>query len=165
MTHPEETFMTTLTPRVCALLALAAIAAAAVPSATHAQAAWPTKIVRLVTPFSAGGPGDDVARMTADALGKSLGQTVIVDNKAGAGGIIGADTVAKAAADGYTLLAGANGAILNDFVRPKMPYKPDDLVPVTGVSSSPSLIVVASDVPAKSMRELQAWAKGEKDGI
>jgi tripartite-type tricarboxylate transporter receptor subunit TctC len=150
--------------RICAVTALVACTAA-MPSLASAQSPWPTKLIRLVTPFSAGGPGDDSARMTADALGKSLGQTVIVDNKAGAGGIIGADAVAKAPADGYTLLAGANGAILNELIRPKMPYKPGDLVPVTGVSWSPSLIVVANDVPAKSMKELQAWAKGEKDGI
>jgi tripartite-type tricarboxylate transporter receptor subunit TctC len=145
--------------------ALATLACVLVAPQASAEGTWPTHVVRLVTPFSAGGPGDDFARMTSDALVRALGQPVIVDNKAGAGGIIGADAVAKSAADGYTLLAGANGAILNSLIRPKMPYAADSLVPVTGISASPSLIVVAPDVTAKSLKELQALGKREKDGL
>ena len=123
--------------------ALFTLALALGAGAAWAQSpAWPTKPIRIVTPYAAGGPGDDTARMVADGLAKALGQPVIVDNKPGAGGIIGADLVAKAPPDGYTLLAAANGTLINSLIRAKMPYAAGDLVPVTGVSASPSLLVV-----------------------
>lgn len=142
---------------------LVGLVTAAVP--VWAQGAWPQRPIRLVTPFSAGGPGDDTARQVADALTKALGQPVIVDNKPGAGGIIGADLVAKSKPDGYTLLAAANGTLINSLIRAKMPYAATDLVPVTGVSGSPSLLVIDQQVKASSLKELQAYAQSEPNGI
>ena len=144
-------------------LILSVLAAAAVPA--FAQGAWPQRPIRLVTPFSAGGPGDDTARLVADGLSKALGQPVIVDNKPGAGGIIGADVVAKSAPDGYTLLAAANGTLINSLIRTKMPYAATDLVPVTGVSASPSLLVIDPELKARNLKELQALARSEPNGI
>ncbi|MDQ7957602.1 MAG: tripartite tricarboxylate transporter substrate binding protein [Pseudomonadota bacterium] len=146
--------------------ALVALALALAAGAASAQSpAWPTKPIRIVTPYAAGGPGDDTARMVADGLAKALGQPVIVDNKPGAGGIIGADLVAKAPADGYTLLAAANGTLINSLIRGKMPYAAGDLVPVTGVSASPSLLVVDPSLQATNMKELQALARAEPRGL
>ncbi|SIR20179.1 tripartite tricarboxylate transporter substrate binding protein [Pseudacidovorax sp. RU35E] len=147
-------------------MALVALALSMGPGAAMAQSpAWPTKPIRIVTPYAAGGPGDDSARMVADGLAKALGQPVIVDNKPGAGGIIGADVVAKAPADGYTLLAAANGTLINSLIRSKMPYAPGDLVPVTGVTASPSLLVVDPALAAKDLKALQALARAEPRGI
>lgn len=146
--------------------ALVALALALAAGAASAQSpAWPTKPIRIVTPYAAGGPGDDTARMVADGLAKALGQPVIVDNKPGAGGIIGADVVAKAPPDGYTLLAAANGTLINSLIRGKMPYAAGDLVPVTGVSASPSLLVVDPSLKATNMKELQALARAEPRGL
>jgi tripartite-type tricarboxylate transporter receptor subunit TctC len=144
---------------------LAGIAAALLASSALAQGAWPQRPIRIVAPFSAGGPGDDSTRLVADALSKALGQPVIVDNKPGAGSIIAADAVAKAPPDGYTLLAAANGTLINSLIRKKMPYAAGDLVPVTGVSDVPSLLVIDASIPAKDLKELQAYAKKESRGI
>ncbi|MDB5859052.1 MAG: Tripartite-type tricarboxylate transporter, receptor component TctC [Ramlibacter sp.] len=143
----------TLTRLACAALLLAA-------AAVQAQG-FPDRPLRLVTPFSAGGPGDATARQLADGLSKRLGQPVIVDNKPGAGGIIGADMVAKAPPDGYTLLAGANGAIINPLIRAKTPYTGSDLVPVSGVSEAASLILVDPRLKVTSLKELQALARSQ----
>jgi len=125
------------------LLALAG--AAALPA--RAQDRWPAaKPIRLVLPFSAGGPGDTNVRAMAQAQGKQLNQTIIVDNRPGAGGIIGSEFVAKSAPDGYTWLSAGNGAIANALLRPKMPY---------------AVLVTNANVPAKNLKELQAWARAK----
>jgi tripartite-type tricarboxylate transporter receptor subunit TctC len=134
-------------------------------STAFAQAAWPAKPIRIVAPYAAGGAGDESARAIAEGLSKALGQPVVVDNKPGAGGVIGADLVAKAPADGYTLLAGANGTLINPLIHPKLPYAASDLVPVSGVSFSPSLIVADPGLGVKTLAELQARAKADPNGI
>jgi tripartite-type tricarboxylate transporter receptor subunit TctC len=140
------------------LLALAG--AAAVPA--RAQEPWPGgKPIRLVLPFSAGGPGDTNVRAMAQAQGKRLNQTIIVDNRPGAGGIIGSEYVAKSAPDGYTWLSAGNGAIANALLRPKMPYAESDLVPVVGTSTAPSVLVTNAGVPVQNLKELQAWARAK----
>ncbi|GAB7547917.1 Bug family tripartite tricarboxylate transporter substrate binding protein [Cupriavidus sp. 8B] len=144
----------------CAMLALSSLPAGA-------QAHWPDKPIRLVLPFSAGGPGDITTRLIAQALGRQLGQTVIVDNKPGAGGIIGAEFVAKSAPDGYTLLIAGNGAVANALLRAKMPYADSDLVPVVSTNAAPSVMVVgagASRKDIKDLKTLQAFGKA-KGGI
>jgi len=140
------------------LLALAGTAALSV----RAQEPWPGgKPIRLVLPFSAGGPGDTNVRAMAQALGKRLNQTIIVDNRPGAGGIIGSEYVAKSPPDGYTWLSAGNGAIANALLRPKMPYAESDLVPVVGTSTAPSVLVTNAGVPVTNLKELQAWARAK----
>ncbi|MDF3831557.1 tripartite tricarboxylate transporter substrate binding protein [Cupriavidus basilensis] len=148
-----------------ALLRLGTLAVAAtviVPGQVPAAPApWPGKPVRLVVPFSAGGPGDTVARLIAQALAKQFGQSVIVDNKPGAGGLIGSEYVAKSQADGYTLLVAGNGAIANGLLRTKMPYAEDDLVPVAITNSAPSVLITAPTAPFTDLKSLQAYGKAK----
>jgi tripartite-type tricarboxylate transporter receptor subunit TctC len=134
-------------------------AAALLPLLAFAQA-WPNKPVRLVSPFPAGGGTDAFARPLAAQLSQQLGQQVIIDNRAGAGGTIGADHVAKSAPDGYTFLVGAVHHTIAVSVYAKLPYDLErDLVPVTMVASVPSVVVVHPKVPIHSIKELIAYAK------
>ena len=131
-----------------------------IPFAVAAQS-WPAKSVKIVVPFAAGGATDVVARLLAQKLSESWGQAVVVENKAGAGGNIGADVVAKSPADGYTLLM-ASGSIVtaNPHMYKALTYDPArDLVAVTNVATGPQVIVVHPSVPAKDLRELIAYAK------
>lgn len=160
--------MTDRLPRRKALsrLAIAALATAVLWSgqAPAAASRWPEKPIRLVLPFSAGGPGDITTRLIAQALGKQLGQTVLVDNRPGAGGIIGAEYVAKSPPDGYTLLVAGNGAVANGLLRAKMPYAEGDLIPVVSTNTAPSVMVTGSLAPFKDLKSLQAYGKA-KGGI
>ncbi|MFM8667151.1 MAG: tripartite tricarboxylate transporter substrate binding protein BugE [Betaproteobacteria bacterium] len=140
--------------------ALLAVIAALWSSAVYADS-FPAKPIRLVVPFAPGGSTDLVARMLAERMGPLLGQTVTVDNRGGAGGTLGADLVAKATPDGYTLLMGTvstHGA--SPAIYRKIPYDPvKDFQPITNVMSVPSVFVVNPKMPAKSMREFIAMAK------
>jgi tripartite-type tricarboxylate transporter receptor subunit TctC len=146
--------------RTVAGTVLAAIALSAVPWAT-AQEPWPAKPISLVVPFPSGGTTDVLARALADALSKSLGQPVIVESKPGAGATLGADYVAKARPDGYTLLMGAVHHTIATSVYKKLPYDfQKDLAPITTVAMVPNVLVVnASLTPAKSVAELVAAGK------
>lgn len=126
-----------------------------------AQAAYPDKPIRLVVPFGAGGGTDVLARMLADRLGRSLGVSVIVENKAGAGGTIGTDFVAKASPDGYTLLMGTNATLaLAPGLYRQLPYDPiGDLTPITSVASGPSVLVVNMAVPAQDVPSLVSYIR------
>ena len=127
-----------------------------------AQDAWPSNSVRIVVPFAPGGSTDVIARMMAQKLGELWGQTVVVDNRAGAGGNLGADIVAKAPADGYTLLFGTGSITINPQLYKKMPfYTKKDLVPITNVASGPMLVVVPDDSPLRSVKDLIALAKAK----
>ena len=141
-----------------ALLAFAAITAIGVSTPSSAQN-WPTKVIKFVVPFSAGGANDLVARIAAEGLSKELGQTVIVDNRPGAGAVIGANLVAKSPPDGYTFLVGAVGVVTNSFIFKKLPYADSDLIPVSLIAVSPSIIVVNPNFPAKNLAEFVAYAK------
>ena len=127
-------------------LVLSAAAAALLPALLHAQttAAWPTKPVRIIVPFAAGGTTDILARALAPELGKAFGQTFIVDNKPGAGGNVGADLVAKSPPDGYTLLMGTVGTqAINPALYPKMPYDAvRDFAPIVLVAGVPNVLVM-----------------------
>ena len=126
------------------------------------QAAYPTKPVRLIVPFAPGGSNDIMARLTAQKFSEAFGQQVVVDNRAGASGIIGTDIAAKAPADGYTLLMMSLTLTVNPSLFRKLPYDTDkDLVPVTLVASAPLMLVVNPSVPAKSVKELIAHAKAQ----
>jgi tripartite-type tricarboxylate transporter receptor subunit TctC len=126
---------------------------------------WPNRPIKFVVGFGPGGANDLVARAVAEAVGKQLGQSVIVENKPGAGSVLGGDYVAKSAPDGYTFYAGAAGGVVTiPMLRNSMPYKQEDLVPVGMMAVSPSIIVVSSDSPIQNFKELLAKAKN-KPGV
>src|ERR1700687_2728304 len=122
---------------------------------------YPSKPIRFVVPYPAGGPLDTVARLLGQKVSESTKQPVIVDNKPGAGGNIGADAVAKSAPDGYTILMGAVAThAINPTLYASMPYDAiRDFIPVTQVASTPNVLVVNPSVPAASVREFIAYAK------
>ena len=136
--------------------------AAAIPILASAQSdAWPNRPIRLVIGYPAGGSTDVAGRLLADALGRKLGQTVIVDNRAGAGGVIAAQAVVRAEPDGYTLLLAASPEIsIAPTTMKAIPYDPvKDLQPVTLVGRVPFFLVVNPSVPATTLREFVAYAK------
>jgi tripartite-type tricarboxylate transporter receptor subunit TctC len=141
---------------------LVALFAAALAGAAFAQA-WPAKPVRFIVPYPPGGTSDILARTIAEKLGAALGQPVVVENKPGANGNLGADYVAKAAPDGYTFLLADLGAIaISPSVYPSLPFDPvKNFTPVTMVAYSPHILVVHPSVPAKSVAELVALAKSK----
>jgi tripartite-type tricarboxylate transporter receptor subunit TctC len=122
---------------------------------------YPVKPVRLIVPFAAGGNVDITARQIAPGLSELLGQNFIVDNRVGAGGVIGAEAVAKAAPDGYTLMMGSNSTVsVAPSLYPKLAYHPvRDFAPVSLVATTPFVLVVHPSVPVKSVKELIALAK------
>ena len=123
---------------------------------------WPAKPVRIVVPFGPGGPADIYARILGQELGELLKQPFVVENKAGAGGTIGADVVAKAAPDGYTLLMMSNTLTTNETLLAHKPYALlRDLVPVAPVNSSDLVMVVTPSLPAKTVKEFIALAKAQ----
>jgi tripartite-type tricarboxylate transporter receptor subunit TctC len=144
-------------------LCAAFLATTTLPFAAQAQdAAYPTKPITIVVPFSPGGGVDVMARLLAEKLRASLGQTVIIDNKAGGSGMIGTVAVVRAPADGHTLLmATAGETAINPHVhKAKMQYAPDkDLAPITLVVKVPNVVVVNPKLPVKSIAELLAYAK------
>ena len=122
--------------------------------------AYPAKPIRLVVGFSPGGAADFVARAIGEALGRMLGQNIVIENRAGAGSSIAADYVAKSAPDGYTMLIASPSSIsVNPALNPKIGYSPSDLAPITKVSSSPLLVAVNPGLGINSIRELIAAAK------
>jgi tripartite-type tricarboxylate transporter receptor subunit TctC len=127
---------------------------------TQAQP-YPSKPIRFVVPYPAGGPLDSVARLLGQKVSESTHQPVIVDNKPGAGGNIGADAVAKAPPDGYTILMGAVAThAINPTLYASIPYDPiKDFIPVTQIASTPNVLVVNPAVPAGNVREFIAYAK------
>lgn len=122
---------------------------------------YPSKPIRLIVPFPAGGPTDMVARPIAALLGESLGQQIIVDNRGGAGGVIGADVVAKSPSDGYTLLMGTVGtSAINSTLYKKLPHDPiSDFTPLATIASAPVAIVVRPESGVTSLKDLVAKAK------
>ena len=130
------------------------------PSRVAAQV-YPDRPIRLIVPFPPGGPVDLSARIVAQALGEELRSPVVVENRSGAGGVVGTDAVAKAAPDGYTLGFSSTGAVaVNVTLLPNNPYDSrKDFAPVSVVAGVPSLLVVHPDVPARSVGELIALAK------
>ncbi len=140
------------------ILCAALIAAAATDGL--AQSGYPVKPVRIVVPSSAGGGTDIVARIIAPDLSKRLGQQIVIDNRPGAGTMIGIDLAAKSPPDGYTLLMGLSTLAINSALYKKVPYDPvRDFAPITVAVSSASIIVVHPSVPAKSVKELIAFAR------
>jgi tripartite-type tricarboxylate transporter receptor subunit TctC len=129
-------------------------------SLAHAQA-WPAKPIRIIVPFPPGGNSDVNARIIAQPLQEQLGQTVVIENRTGAGGMIGSEVVAKAAPDGYTLVLGSDGpTTISPLIYRKPPYDPlKDFAPASMLSLTAMVIVVHPSVPAKNVKELVALAK------
>ncbi|MGH8796351.1 MAG: Bug family tripartite tricarboxylate transporter substrate binding protein, partial [Caldimonas sp.] len=141
-------------------VALAAFGGVLAPAWAQSPAAYPNKPIVLVVPFSPGGFTDVVARVMADGLGKSLGQPLVIENKAGAGSTIGADFVAKAAPDGYTLLMISTTHVIAPAIYKALPYDPyKDFVPVAKLVEGPYVMIVNAKVPAKDVAEFIALAK------
>ena len=164
-----STHRTFLTGRRNALAVLASLAAgtAALPGAAFAQAAYPAKPISIVVPFSAGGTTDILARLVGQYLSTELGQPVVIENKAGAGGNIGGQYAAKAAADGYTLFMGTVGTqSINASLYKKMPFDPiKDFAPLTRVANVPNLLVANPQQPFKTVPEMIAYAKANPGKI
>ncbi|MBB3009929.1 Bug family tripartite tricarboxylate transporter substrate binding protein [Cupriavidus alkaliphilus] len=137
------------------------------PAQASTEKPWPTRPVRLVVPSSAGGSLDIVARYFAQKLSASLGTAVVVDNRAGANGIIGMDVVAKAVPDGYTLLISTGAFTANGVLYKKLPFSPlKDFAPVTQVARSYGLVMVVNkDIPAKTVKDLIKVARGNPDAM
>ena len=140
---------------------LMAAACLLVCAAAPARAEWPDHPIRFVVGFGPGGPNDLIARFAAEGVGKQLHQTVVVENRPGAGAVIGTAFVAHSAPDGYTFLVGAASTITNSLLLKDLPYKDADLVPVGMIAVAPSTIIVNPSVPATNMKEFIAWAKAQ----
>jgi tripartite-type tricarboxylate transporter receptor subunit TctC len=141
-------------------LQIAALGGASNAFAREDPAAFPSRPVTMVVPFAAGGPGDAVARVLLDAMSAALGQRVIVENITGAAGNIGTGRVARAAADGYTLIAGGWGTHVTNAVLYDLPYDVvKDFEPIGYWARNPQLIVARAGIPARTLDELIAWAR------
>jgi tripartite-type tricarboxylate transporter receptor subunit TctC len=129
------------------------------PAMSQAQN-YPTRPVTVVVPFPAGGPSDVVARIVAEHMSRTLGQTLVIENVGGAGGTIGSARVAAAAPDGYTLLAGSMGShVAAPVLTPNIKYGPGDFAPIGPTAHSPAVIVARKDFPAKDLKEFVAHVK------
>ncbi|MGE8317342.1 MAG: Bug family tripartite tricarboxylate transporter substrate binding protein [Comamonas sp.] len=157
--------MTPFLSRLSRRQSLQALAAAALVAAGAAPALaadnFPSKPITIVVPFVAGGTTDILARVVGQAMSESLGQPVVIDNRAGAGGNIGGQFASRAPADGYTIFMGTVGThAINEWLYAKMPFKPNqDFAPLTRVANVPNLLVAHPSQPFKTVKELIAYAK------
>ena len=148
-----------------AMAAGLALVAALVALPAFAQG-YPSKVIRLVSPFPPGGSVDVVGRLLAAKLSESLSQQVVVDNRAGASGVIGTEIVMNAPADGYTLLINTIPFVSNQYLMPRAPYDPlRDFVAISIVASAPSFVTVHPSVPVRSIQELIALAKAKPGAL
>ena len=146
--------------------AIVALAAWLLATAALAQV-YPGKPIRLIVPFAAGGGNDNVARLVGKRLADSLGQPVLIDNRPGAGGVLGAELAAKAAPDGYTLFLGGVGShAVNPNLHERLPYDPiRDFAPVALLASAPLILVVHPSIPANTFAEFVAYARSKPGRI
>ncbi len=141
-------------------------AVACLATGVFAQTAYPTKPVKIIVPYSAGGPADIYARFVGDRLQKTLAQPFVIENRPGAGAIIGTDVVAKSSPDGYTLLMMSNTHTVNESLFTKKPYTlMRDLAPVSPINYSDLLLVVHPSVPANNLKELIVLAKSKPGAL
>ncbi len=148
------------------LMTLAAITACVSAPSAMAQAAYPTKPITLVVTYPPGGGADAMARLIGPKMGEALGQTVVIENKPGAGGQIGAAAVAKAAPDGYTLMLDASSFSVNPSLYPKLPYdSAKAFQPVGVIALFPNVVLVNANFPAKNIAELMGAAGKSKNAV
>lgn len=141
---------------------LAALAAMGAIGSAQAADNWPSRPIRFIVPFSAGGANDLLARSAAEGASRVLGQPIVVENRPGGGGTVGADLVAKSQSDGYTWLISAAGVISNSQIKKRMPFKDTDLLPVVMIGLAPSVIVVPKTAPYQNLRDfVEASKQGE----
>ena len=153
-------------PQALRLMTLAAISACVGASSVMAQAAYPTKPITLVVTYPPGGGADAMARLIGPKMGEALGQTVVIENKPGAGGQIGAAAVAKAAPDGYTLMLDASSFSVNPSLYPKLPYdSAKAFQPVGVIALFPNVVLVNANFPAKNIAELMGAAGKSKNAV
>src|SRR6201996_8658217 len=151
--------------KAIALAAIALLAALNVARADDA-ANYPSQNIKIIVPFPAGGTADTLPRLVADKLRQKWNQTIIIENRSGAGGNIGAEAVASSTADGYTLLASPPGPIaINQTLYKKLTFKPEDLMPVTLLGTAPNVLDVRPDFPAKTVKELIDYLKANPDKV
>jgi tripartite-type tricarboxylate transporter receptor subunit TctC len=146
----------------------AGLAAGLLPAAAaRAQDGWPSRPIKLVVPFGAGTSTDVIARLLAQRMQPLLGQPLVVENRAGAGGVVGSDAVAKSAPDGYTLCMGSIAShSVNMSLMPQMPYDVlRDFSCISLVTEAPNLLVVSQSVPARTLPEFIEWAKQQRNGV
>lgn len=147
------------------LLILAVLCAAALSAPSHAAGAWPSRPIRMIVPFAPGGSNDVIARKLAERLTTLLGQSVVVENRGGAGGVIGANAVATAAADGYTFLF-VSGSLATTAAVQNTPYDPlTAFTPVSRVATAPFVVLTRAGFPAATLPELIAYAKANPGKI
>lgn len=148
------------------VLTLALLGLCSLSPLSWAQSAWPSKPITLVVTYPPGGGADGMARLIAPKMGEFLGQSVIVENRPGAGGQIGANAVAKANADGYTLLFDASSFAVNPSLYPKLPYDSSKAFKTIGVVALfPNVVLVNAQFPAKNLAELTRLARSKKDAV
>jgi len=127
---------------------------------------YPSQNIKIIVPFPAGGTADTLPRIVGERLRQKWGQAVIIENRSGAGGNIGADAVASSAPDGYTLLASPPGPIaINENLYKKLSFRPADLMPITVIGTAPNVLDVRPDFPAKTVKELVDYAKANPDKV
>src|SRR6201986_1773014 len=146
-------------------VALLALLCAA-PGRADDAAGYPAQNIKIIVPFPAGGTADPLPRIVAEGLRQKWGQAVIIENRSGAGGNIGADAAASRPPDGYTLLASPPGPIaINENLYKKLSFRPADLMPITVLGTAPNVLDVRPDFPAKTVKELIDYAKAHPDKI
>jgi tripartite-type tricarboxylate transporter receptor subunit TctC len=139
---------------------LSAVLAALVPSLAHAQGAFPSRTVKFIVPFPGGGLNDILARLLADKLQAKWGHPVVIENKTGAGGNIGAEAAYQSAPDGHTLLLTPPGPLsVNQSLYKRLSYKPEEFVPITLIGSVPNVVIVRKELPVDSLKELIDYIK------
>jgi len=156
--------MTRITRRTWIAAAALAAAGAALPAL--AQPAYPNKPIKLVVGYAAGGATDVIARLVGQKLGDGLGQTVVIDNRAGANSNVGAEAVARSPADGYTLYVYTIANTINATLYPKLGYDPEkDFEPIGLIAKVPNILVVNKDVPVRTLAEYVAYTKAQPQGV
>jgi tripartite-type tricarboxylate transporter receptor subunit TctC len=140
--------------------ALCALCAMLAPAAVFAQAEFPVKPIRILVPLAPGGGNDAIARMVGTRLQERLGQPILVDNRPGAGGVVGTEIAARAAPDGYTMIVVNNSHVIMSDLYPKLSFDPmRDFTPISLAASSPLMVVVHPSLPVNNITELLAWTR------